>query len=175
MGIRDRHATGSLGPVDHSGQGFGANHQRSARSTTADEVVSHAQRVHEAGTGGIDVERRTASNTQALLDQAGGRRKDDVGRGGADDDQVDFSGIDTCSLKRAQRGLVAKITGGFAFGGDMTLADAGAAVDPFVGGIDDLGQIIVGQHFFRQVTASTVSYTHLDVYKRQELSERGVV
>ena len=43
--------------------------------------------------------------------------------------------------------------GGLAFGGDVALADTGARGDPFVAGIDDLGQLVVGQALLGQVAA----------------------
>src|SRR5690606_8123524 len=48
----------------------------------------------------------------------------------------------------------AQITGGFAIGSDMPLTDTRSRLDPLVSRVDDLGQIVIGQHFLGQITAS---------------------
>jgi len=50
-------------------------------------------------------------------------------------------------------GVESEIAGGLAVGGAAALADAGARGDPFVGGVDELFEIGVGDDFFRQVAA----------------------
>ena len=46
-------------------------------------------------------------------------------------------------FERPRRGLGGEVGGHLAFGRDMALPDAGALDDPFVGGVDDLGQFLV--------------------------------
>src|SRR3546814_5839360 len=86
-------------------------------------------------------------------DLASGRGEDDVGRGRAEHDQVDLGGLDAGRFQRTHGGVVREVTGGFAFGRDVALADAGARGDPLVAGVDDLRQVVVGEHLFRQVAA----------------------
>ena len=61
--------------------------------------------------------------------------------------------VDAGGFQRAHGGVVGEVAGGLAFGGDVALADAGARGDPFVAGIDELRQVVVGQHLFRQIAA----------------------
>src|SRR5690606_13774403 len=79
--------------------------------------------------------------------------EDQVRGGGAEYDQVELAGRDARGFQRTQGGVVGKVAGGLALGGDVALADAGARGDPFIAGIDELGQVVVGQHFFRQIAA----------------------
>ena len=68
----------------------------------------------------------------------------------------------TRSMSRASRperssawlgGREAEIGRALAFGGDVARADAGALDDPLVGGVDDLGQIVVGHAPLGQIGA----------------------
>ena len=52
-------------------------------------------------------------------------------------------------------GFNGEVAGGLTFGSDMALANAGALADPFVIGVDQLFEVGIGQHFFRQVAASS--------------------
>src|SRR5690606_2048067 len=85
--------------------------------------------------------------------QAGGGREDEIGRGRADDDQLDLGGFDTRGFQRAHGGMEGQVPGGLALGGDVALADAGARRDPFVGRVDELREVVVGQDLGRQVAA----------------------
>jgi hypothetical protein len=88
-----------------------------------------------------------------VLQQTGRGREDEVGRRRADDDEFDLADVDASGVEgRAGRAL-SKVGRGLAFRGDMALADAGAAVDPFVGRVDELFQVRVGQDLLRQIAA----------------------
>jgi hypothetical protein len=88
-----------------------------------------------------------------VLQQTGGGRKNQVGRCRADNDEFDLANVDPGGIEgRAGRAL-GEVGRGLAFRGDMALADAGAAVDPFVGCVDELFQVRVGQDLLRQITA----------------------
>src|SRR5690606_27539496 len=110
-------------------------------------------RVQEARAGGIDVERAASGDPQPFLQQAGRGREHQVRRGGADDDQVELVGTGAGRLERTRGRVVREVHGGFAFGGDMALTDAGARGDPLVAGVDDPGQVVVGQHLAGKVAA----------------------
>ena len=153
--VAEQHAGAAIVPVQHPGQGLGADHQRGLRRTGADELVGDGQRVDEAGAGRVDVEGRAAGGAQLVLQQAGRGREDQVRRGGAEHDQVEVSGADAGRFHRAHRGVVGEVRGGLALGGDVALADAGAGDDPLVAGVHELGQVGVGQHLLRQVAAGT--------------------
>src|SRR5690606_30713098 len=118
-------------------------------------LVGDRERIQEARTGCVDVERTAAGHAQPLLQQAGRGREDQVRRGGADDDQVEFVGTAAGSFERAYRRVVREVHRGLAFGGDVALTDAGARGDPLVAGVDDLRQVVVGQHLAGKVAAGT--------------------
>src|SRR5262245_49676573 len=60
-------------------------------------------------------------------------------------------------VERTLRGLDGQMRGELAVGRDMTLLDAGALLDPFVGGIDFLGQLVVGNDPLRQIGAAPLN------------------
>jgi len=68
-------------------------------------------------------------------------------------DKVDFLGVYTRHFNGTLGCMKCQIAGSFVFGRDMAFANAGAGDDPIVGGIHHLRQIVVGQNFFRQITA----------------------
>src|SRR5690606_14029011 len=131
------------------------DHQHGLRIAGLDELVGDRERVEEARTGGVDVERAATGHAQAVLQQAGRGREDQVRRGGADDDQVELVGAAAGGFQRAYRRVERQVHGGFAFRGDVALTDAGARGDPFVAGVDDLRQVVVGQHLAGQVAAGS--------------------
>jgi hypothetical protein len=49
--------------------------------------------------------------------------------------------------------MESQVAGGLAIRGLAPLTDAGTGPDPFVAGIDELLQILVGDDFFRQIAA----------------------
>jgi hypothetical protein len=88
-----------------------------------------------------------------MLQQAGRRRKDEIGCRRAEHDQVDLARPGARRLERVRRGVKREIAGRLAVGRAAALADAGARGDPLVGGIDDLLEIGVGDDLLRQIAA----------------------
>src|SRR6185437_15761794 len=87
--------------------------------------------------------------------ETGGGREDDVRRGGAQHDQVEFGCLDTRGFQSVLGGAEGQVAGGLAIGRDVPLANAGAGADPFVAGIDDLFQIGIGDNALGQGTAGS--------------------
>ena len=76
-----------------------------------------------------------------VLQQAGGGREDQVGRGGADDDQVELGGSDAGGFHRRDGGVLRPRSQVVSPSAAMwRCADAGAARDPLVAGVDELGR-----------------------------------
>jgi hypothetical protein len=88
-----------------------------------------------------------------MLQQTGGGRENEVGRGRADDDEFDLADVDASGIEGRARSALGEVGRGLAFRGDVALADAGAGVDPFVGRVDELLQLRVGQDLLRQIAA----------------------
>ena len=87
------------------------------------------------------------------LNKAGRRGKYHVGRGRGDEDEIDFIARDAGLFHRGKRGFGAHVAGVFIVRGDAALLDAGAGGDPLVIGLDDLGEVVVRENFFRHVAA----------------------
>ena len=118
-----------------------------------DELLRDFDREEKSGAGGRDVEAGRFGRADLRLHKAGGRGKDHVGRGRGDEDQIDFIAGDSGLFHRGERGFGAHIAGVFVLRGDAAFLDAGAGGDPLVIGLDDLREIVVGENFFRHVTA----------------------
>src|SRR3546814_5187099 len=70
-----------------------------------------------------------------MLQQAGSGWENDIGRGGAEHDQVDLAGLHPGRIQRVGGGIQRQIAGGLASGSDMALADTGAVTNPLVAGL----------------------------------------
>ena len=92
------------------------------------------------------------SYAKLVLKNARSAWKDHVGRASGDNDEIDFVPVDACRSNGALACLEREIAGHLFVGGNMALANAGAAHDPFVAGIDDFLQITIREHFVREVT-----------------------
>jgi hypothetical protein len=163
VGCAQHHRTGAVAPQDavaavvpvgDARQRFGADHQHVFGRAGLDELVGHAQCVDEAAAHGLQVERRLAVGHAELgLHDAGGAGENQVGRGGGDQQQVDIVDRQAGRIERGARRLSRQIAGELAFGGNMTLADAGAIDDPLIVRLDQLFEIGVGEDAGRQIAA----------------------
>src|SRR5690606_3065557 len=117
------------------------------------EVVGRRQGKDETGADGLDVEGGALRDAQLCLNADGRRRKRAVGGGGGADDEVDVDGIDAGADQSLPRCGDAEVGCQLAVGRNVASPDAGALANPLVARVDDLGQIGVGQHAFRQIGA----------------------
>ena len=109
--------------------------------------VGDLEGVQETGARGRDVEAgRVRRDAELVLDDAGGGRQGQVGRAGGDDEQVDVGGADLGVGERRAGRLDGEVGAGLVRRGDAAFPDARAAEDPFIGGVDDLGEVFVGEH-----------------------------
>ena len=86
-----------------------------------------------------------------VLDQTGGAREKHVGRGGCNDDELDVFWSQTRLLNSGERGLLREVGCRRARVDDMPLSDARTLEDPFVGCVDQLLKVGVGQHPRRNI------------------------
>src|SRR5699024_9148028 len=130
--------------VDPSGQLLGADQEHVAGVSGADRVRGDGEAVAEPGAGTVDVERARRVDAQFRRDRGGGVGDLGLdGAGGGDDGVVVGGG--------QPGGGGGGPAGGGAQGGEglVRLAippfdDAHPAADPFVVGIDRLGEVVVG-------------------------------
>jgi len=153
--ITEQHAGAAISPVDHAGQCFRANHQRGTHGAGLDKLVGNTQRIDKTRARGVDVECGTAVGTQTVLQQAGCGRKDDIGRGGTEHDQVDLAGFHPGRIQGVGCGVKGKITGRLTGSRNMALADTSAITYPLVTGLDHHLKVGIGHHLFGQVTTGT--------------------
>src|SRR5215210_249806 len=122
--------------VGDARQRLGAAHERDAGTAALDLRGGLVERVDEAGARGVDVDRAGALGAEGLghVRRHAGRQA--VGRDGGDDDQVDLGGGAAGVLEGACARAGGEVGQQLALGEDAALADAGAAHDPLVGGVE---------------------------------------
>jgi hypothetical protein len=151
--VAEEHAGVAVLPVDEAAELFRTDDEGGGAVAGVDEMAGDLQGIQEAGAGGGNVETDRIQGTELLLHKAGRGGEEHVRRDGGDDDELDLLRSDPCGVHGAACRLGGQITGGLIGGCDTAFLDAGARGDPLVGGIDDLGKVVVGQHFFGHVAA----------------------
>ena len=152
--VAEQHAGGAVGPVEDAREGLGADQQRALGHAAAQQSVDGGQPIDEARTDRLQVEgeRRMVMPRPAWIETAvAGKVLSGVEV--AQHDQVDILRRHAGIGQRRLRRLDAEIGGQFAVGRDVALANAGALHDPFVGGVDLLGEIGIGDDPLRQIAA----------------------
>ena len=76
-----------------------------------------------------------------------------VGRDGRDDDEVELRWVEVDRLEAAAGGHLAEVAGRLVDARDAPLADAGARGDPLVRGVEELRDLVVGEHALGHVDA----------------------
>lgn len=148
-------AGGAVLPVSESGEFFGSDDEGVFESTTFDEAFGDLHGVEEAGAGGGDVKGDGVFGAEVLLNVAGGGGGEGIGGDGGDDDEVDFFGLGTGLIEGFLGGFGTHVGGEFVLGGDAAFFNAGAGDDPFVGGLDHFGEVIVRENFFRKIASGS--------------------
>lgn len=90
---------------------------------------------------------------QAVLQHASGTGKHQVGRGRANDEQIDIVCADTSIFKRSITRLLGQITRGFTFGGNVPRRDSRPLSNPLIARIDGLFEFRVRKDALWQKTA----------------------
>ena len=143
----------ALRPIGDRGQFFRADYEDGVVGVAGDELLRDFDREKESRAGRRDVEASRSFRADLRLDKAGGGGKYHVGCGRGDEDEIDFIARDAGLFHRGKRGLGAHVAGVFIVRGDAAFLDPGAGGDPLVVGLDDLGEIVVRENFFRHVAA----------------------
>ncbi len=113
------------------------------------------ERIHKAGADRLHVERRGVGRADLRLHQTGRGWHRLVGRGRADDDQIDLFGSDSGAFQCLFRGCRTHGRGCVVGTGNMPFPNTGARPDPFVRGINHLFEVGVGQDSLRHIHAPT--------------------
>ena len=104
---------------------------------------------------GCDQVRRRAP--PAVGERGRRRRKGFIGGRRPEDDNVDFRASDAGPRKRLHGRVGGEIRRHLTVRGDVALADSGPLDNPFIGSLDDLGEIVVGQNLFGKVRPPTLN------------------
>ena len=92
--VSEENAGGAVRPVDDPGEQFGADEQDGAGGARLDVLVRDGETVDESGAGGRDVESGSGTRAEAVLNEAGRRGEEHIGRRRRDEDEVDVAGLD---------------------------------------------------------------------------------
>ena len=92
---------------------------------------------------------------QTMLQLGGNAGEYMIGRGGADDNQIDITRFETRCFQCPPGRLFGQIAGGFAGCGDVAFLHSSALDDPVRRSLDPLFEFSIGQHVRRQITAGS--------------------
>jgi hypothetical protein len=133
--VAEQDARVAILPVHDGGKFFRANDEHRVVGAGHDKLLGNFQTVDKAGAGSLQVEGGGAQRTDFLLDQAGRGRKRHIGCNCCHDDQINLlagnAGVPHCP----QGSFGSHVGGELVLRRDVPFFDAGAARDPFVGGI----------------------------------------
>ena len=115
-----------------------------------EELVGGRDGEDEARAHRLQVERDAVRDPQRRLHLGRHGGKGVVGRRSGDDDEVDVGGDETGVGERRDGGSRRQRRSRLAVGGDVTLANAGALHDPFVGRVDHRRHFGVADDALRQ-------------------------
>ena len=158
--VAEQHAGVAICPIDDGRKFFRADDQHRFVGARHDELLADFQRVNESRASRFDVECGGALGADLVLNQTGRGRERHVGRDGGHDDQINLLGGDSglspspAGRPRRPRSEVNSFSAAM-----WRSLMPGAGGDPFVGGIDDLLQVGVGQHLGRNVGADASNGT----------------
>ena len=136
------------GLVSYPRQAVGADDERVPAAAGGNQLRSRGQRIGEPRARGEKVVPPGMRRPDAVLDEARGARKQRIGRGRADDDEVDVLRGQAGAANGLLRGFGRQVGRGDAGVDDMALTDARSLENPLVARIDHLFEVEVGQHFF---------------------------
>ena len=111
--------------------------------------------INKTGTGRLNIEGGALGQIELTLNQACGGGEGHVGRHGRDEDEVNFRRVDTGVFNGTPRRSGRHLAGVFVLRGKAALADAGAGLDPLVGGFHKLRHVVIGHDSFGQVGAGS--------------------
>ena len=141
--VAEQHTGRPVVPIEYSRKRFRANDNGAIGLSQPDEVIGHGQRIDEARTHRLNVERSAAADAEFGLnfDRSGWKRL--IRRRRRDDDEVDVRCIDTRAFKRSFGGPGSQIRRVLAGRGNMALLNPRTVDDPVVRRIDELGKIAI--------------------------------
>src|SRR5450830_2129599 len=151
--VAEEHAGAAVLPVDHLAEHLGADNEDVLVDVGRDEGRGDGEAVDEAGAAGLHVEGAGLGGADLVGDDRRRGRRDVVGRDRGDDDQVELGRVERPRVEAAAGGDLAEVARRLVHSRDAALADAGAREDPLVRRVEELRDLVVGQHALRHVDA----------------------
>ena len=151
--VAEEHTGVAIFPIDDGGKLLRTNHQHRVVGVRIDELLADLNPVDETRASGLEIECGGAVRANLLLDETGRRGERHIGRDGGDDDEIDLLRLHASHRHRAARGCRTEVGSKLIVSRDAPLLDAGTAHDPFVGGLDNLREVGVGDDALRYIRA----------------------
>src|SRR6516165_1298088 len=142
-----------VGPVDPRGHLLRADHQHVPRAARPHRVGRRGERVAEPGARRVEVVGSRRDEPEPVGDGGGHVGQRHLGAACRDDHQVDGRGGQPARRERLGAGRLGHVRDGLVVRGDPPALDPDARPDPLVTGVDDLRQVVVGDHLVRLIPA----------------------
>ncbi len=149
--IAEEHGSGPVEWIDDRAHEIGADDDNPFVNATRHQLSAGRKPVEKSRASRGQIEAPRPAQTQSILDEAGGRRKEHVGCDRRHDDGIDLIMRKTPLRQQTSHRLSTHHRSSLAWGTDSTLADTGPGDDPVIGGVQALGQLGVGENPIRNV------------------------
>ena len=133
-------------PVEDLREHVSSDHERASRETRREHPVGLRDRVDESRAAREQVVGRRLRHPERIREDGRGGREHHVRRHRRADEEIDVRGIDAGVLESRRAAGIAMSVSASSCGGDPPLADAGPLANPLVGGVHDLGELVVRHH-----------------------------
>ena len=140
--------------IHDRGHDVGADDQNLLVCARRDELGAGCEGVDEAGAGAGKVETPGVLCADLVLDKAGRGREEHVGCHRADDNEVQFRGVNATLFEQCLSGGSGKFARPDAFFDETALPNTGPLENPLIGCIESLLKILVCDAALRQVVAN---------------------
>src|SRR5512133_683742 len=148
--VAEEHGRRAIVVVDDAAEGLGAAHEHDRGAPGLDEGGGLIEAVEEARAGRVEVDRRGALGADDAGHLGREARRHAVGRESGDDDVVDLGAGAPGVVEGQQAGARRQVGERLVALEVATLADAGAAHDPLVVGVQALLEVRVGDDVIGQ-------------------------
>jgi hypothetical protein len=144
--IAEENAGRAVVPVEDAGESLRPDHQHALGQTTTYIGVSSRDGINEAGADRLDIEGKAVAHAETVLDVHRGCGEGIVRRGCRADDEIDIGRRKPAILKRRTRRLLAERRRRFVIARNVTLTDASALDNPFIGSVHDVFHVAIGHY-----------------------------
>ena len=153
--IAKKDASGAVFKIEDAAQFFGTDDKGLIEIARLQHAGGNIETINKTGTGRLNIEGGALGQIELTLNQTCGGGEGHVGRHGGHQNEINFRGVDTGVFNGTARRGGRHMAGVFVLRGKAALADAGAGLDPLVGGFHELRHVVIGHDSLGQVGAGS--------------------